>query len=234
MTQRFWTLNEIRTKIKRDLDLEAELFVRPEELDDYINEGVDICESTIHNLYEDYFLAEAFIDLVQGQRDFALPTNMYADKIRQLVYDSGNGGTIYQVPRLRSKDYLELERLSLNYDTTDFYRYYLLNSTQGSGPILRLIPAARETAPQRLVIHYIRNANRLVDDDDVCDIPEFVYFVIQYAKMRIYEKEKDPAYMEAAAKLEKLEQRMNDTLMNRHPDGNTTMEMDLGFYEESS
>ena len=86
--RKYWTLSEIKAKIKRDLDLEAEDFVRDTELNDLINEAIDEAEAEVHSLYEDYFLTREVVTLVAGQEEYELPTNIYGHKIRRVVYNN--------------------------------------------------------------------------------------------------------------------------------------------------
>ena len=53
--RKYWTLGQIKAKVKRDLDIESEVFIQPDELIEYINDAIDEAESEIHSLYEDYF-----------------------------------------------------------------------------------------------------------------------------------------------------------------------------------
>ena len=81
---------------------------------------------------------------------------------------------------------------------------------------------------------YIRNANRLVSDTDICDIPEFVHFVIAYTKLRCLEKERDPGVGYWENQVEKQRRLMIDTLTNMIPDMDNRMEPDMTSYEEIS
>ena len=68
----FFTLGQIRTKLKQDLDLEQEQFVTASELTGYINEAIDDAEAIIHGLYRDYFLTQENLSLVNGTKEYAL------------------------------------------------------------------------------------------------------------------------------------------------------------------
>ncbi len=227
---RYWTWAEIRTKIEEDLDLEDEDFVRPNELLAYANEAIDEAEAEIHSIYEDYFLARGVLTLVQNEDEIDMPTDIYANKVRRLVYD--NGSKVYEIERL--KDWRKFEEYSVqkNYGAGDTYAYFPVNSTPGSPQIL-LVPKARESGAVGY-IWYLRNANRLVDDDDICDIPEFVSFILQHMKVRIYEKEGHPNIDKAMADLEQQRSQMTSTLTAMVPDANNELEMDTSSYEEMS
>jgi hypothetical protein len=227
---KFYTWSEIRTKIEQDLDLEDEVFVRPAELLSYTNEAIDEAEAEIHGLYEDYFLSRSNISLVSGTDEYALPTNIYAHKIRRLVYD--NGGRVYTIERVKDWNKFEEYSIQSNYGTGEIYRYFLLNSTPGEPKIL-LLPKAIETG-SFVKIWYLRNANRLEEDTDICDIPEFINFVFQYVKVRVYEKEGHANLPKAIQDLEQQRQQMTSTLASMVPDASNEIEADLSAYEEMS
>lgn len=226
------TYGQIRIKVEKDLDLEDELFIQDDEMLDYANEAIDEAEAEIHAIYEDYFLTYSTISLVNGQEEYDLPTDMYANKIRGIVYN--NGSTIYNIPELRHSAKFELIELSKEYTTTDFYKYMIINRTAGANPKMLLVPQAREDGTDRLKIWYLRQANRMVDDTTVCDIPEFAQFVIQYMKVRCYEKEGHPNMGMAARALEMQRRLMVDTLSNMIPDADNQVEMDLSHYDDMS
>jgi hypothetical protein len=223
---RSWSYSEIKSKVEDDLDIKDELFITTDELMGYCNEAIDEAEAEIQGIYEDYFLTSESIDLVSGTSEYALPTDIYANKIRALIYS--NGSTIYPVKRLKgSKEFVTLPLVQ----SGDDYRYILKN-TAGTGPRLVLYPASRETSSSVLTIWYIRNAARITDDSDTCDIPEFANFIMQYMKVRCYEKEGHPNLDFAVAALEKQRKLMVDTLTGMVPDGDDEVERDLSFYEE--
>lgn len=226
--RKYWTLSQIRTKINRDLDLEAENFVRTEEMTDYINEGIDEAEAEIHSLYEDYFLSRATVTLVAGQEEYSLPADIYAQKIRRVVYN--NTSSIYKIKR--SGDWKKFEKYAIaeTFETSDIYEYFILNESAGT-PKLLLVPKSRDTGPY-MTIWYIRQANRLENADDVCDIPEFVNFVMQYVKARVYEKEVHPNAGQARVDLEHQRRLMQGTLTAAQPDAENNIELDMSSYEE--
>ncbi len=226
------TLATIRAKIEQDLDLEEELFIPQNEILGYINEAIDEAEANIHTLYEDYFLTSANLALVNGTSDYALPTNIYANKIRGVQY--ANGSTIYKIRQLRDNERFESAALINLSQASDFYRYLLLNNSASAGITLRLFPPARETSATNVTIWYLRNANTLSVDADKCDIPEFVNFIYQYVKVRCYEKEGHPNLGVALTRLDQQKQLMVETLTSMVPDGDSTIEQDHTYYQEHS
>jgi hypothetical protein len=229
---KFWTWAEIKAKVESDLDLQDEDFIRKDsnydELLGYANEAIDEAESEIHTIYEDYFLSKTPITLVVDQEEYSMPTDIYAHKIRRVVYD--NSGRVYDLQRIRDWKKFEEYSVQKNYGTGESYSYFITNSTPGEPKIL-LVPKSRE-AGANVVLWYLRQANRLEVDADVCDIPEFVHFVIQFMKVRVYEKEGHPNLPTALSILEQQRKQMTDTLTGMVPDDNNTIEADLSHYEE--
>lgn len=224
---RFWTFGEIKTKILRDLDLEGETFIQPDELLGYANEAIDEVERQIHTLYEDYFVTRSTITLVPGQEEYAIPADIYGLKIRQIIYRNGN-----QVWKLnRSKNWHKFgmyETEKANTTGTQEYSYFILNSVAGSPKIL-LSPTPTE-AGAFIQVWYLRNANEMVDDTSVCDIPEAVNYVMAYIKMKCMEKELHPNLQKA---MQDVEMQKADTLQaldEMYADNENNIEPDYSLY----
>lgn len=228
----YFTHATIKAKVQRALDLEDEIFITPTELLDYHNEAIDECEAEIHTLYEDYFLSNAAISLVSGTQDYDLPSDIFANKIRAIIYH--NGATIYPVKKLKSRDMFAQLEVQEQYNTTDWYKYLIINNAAQSAPQIRLTPSPNETTSNALQIYYIRNANKMTEDASICDIPEFSMFIYNYMKMKCYEKEGHPNLQMAVQIVEHQRNLMRDTLSRMAADGDTEIEADLTFYEEST
>lgn len=224
------TLAQIRSEIKRACDIEEEDFTSDTEILDYINEAIDEAESEIHNLCEDYFLTSASLALVSGTSSYSLPTDIYADKVRAIIYS--NGSTVYPIKRIR--DMGKFEKLSeiSAFGSAMEYQYVLQNASATAGVKVVFYPASRETSSSNATIWYIRNANALSADADKCDIPEAYRFVVQYVKVRIYEKEGNPNLPFAEKRLMDFRKQMISTLANRVPDNDDTVLGDFSHYEE--
>jgi hypothetical protein len=231
---KYWTLAEIRNKVEQDLDLESEVFIQTGEMTNYINQAIDEAEAEIHSIYEDYFLTDYFIPLVAGEKLFDLPDNIYAHKIRKIIF-SNNSSKTYTVARVPEKDKFSDVALTERFESTEFYRYFIYNAIPGQ-PKIYTVPKIRESDanPARMRMWYLRNANRLNLETDICDIPEFVHFVISYAKLRCLEKEGHPNMMYWASQVERQRRLMVDTLTNMVPDGETMIEPEMSYYDELS
>lgn len=226
---RYWTWSEIKTKVEEDLDLQDETFIQPDELLGYANEAIKEAESEIHKLYEDYFLSSSPITLVSGTSEYAYPSNVYAMKIRRIIYQ--NGALIYRLDRIRNwQKFEKLTIMNMYQGGSGNYGWMTVNRTAGEPKII-LAPVPLENG-QFLTVWYIRTANELVEDTDICDIPEFVYFVMQYMKVRCYEKEGHPNLPNAVAMLEAQREQMLSTLQDQTPDAADEIEADMSYYEE--
>lgn len=235
----YWTYRQIREKLEDNLDLKAEQFVSPNELLGYVNEGIDVVEARIHDLAidSDYFLTKRSYDLVQGERYIDLPDNIYAHKIKSLIYEVSN--LVYKVRRFRGEDVFEEIAEAERYErSSDYYRYILVNDNSDGGvtprPQIMIVPRARETIQGALTLWYVRDAQRMADDDSVCDIPEFVHYVINYARLMVYYKESHPNIPIAEAKLEESRLLMEQTLAVMVPDKDNRVVPDLSAYEEAN
>lgn len=226
---KYWTWSEIREKIEQECDLEDEDFVRREELLAYCNEAIDEAEAEIHTLYEDYFLKYQNVAVSANDEEFDLPADIYAHKIRRLIFKESGGTTTYTVNRIKDWKKFEEKAVADTQVTTDLYQYILVNATAGS-PKITLVPKSRESGT--LVIWYLRNANRLVNDSDICDIPEFINFIFSHMKVKVFGKEGHPGYQQALERLETERQRMTGVLQQMVPDADNDLEMDTSYYTD--
>ncbi len=228
---KLWTLEEIKTKIEQDLDLEGEDFIQDTEMLGYINEAIDEAEAEIHTIYEDYFLTRAFVSVTAGTNSYVLPDNIYAQKIRKIMYRDGS--RIYPIARIAQMAMFEDIEVDEQYGgNSSEYRYYLMNDAANDGTRLCFSPPMQDTGAEIVRMYYLRNANRLAVSADRCDIPEAVGFVIAYAKWKCVAKEDPQRAMLEEGKTEKQRKSMIDTLTNRVPDNDTLIEMDTSAYED--
>lgn len=223
------TYEDIRDKILREHDLEDETFIGEDELLGYYNDAVDEAEAEIHGIYEDYFLASANLELEVDVELYSLPSDIYANKIRRVIYQ--NGSLTYEVKRLRDwKKFINKADADL-YATDRYYGYFLKNNSIEDGVQLLLVPKSREDSETNVTIWYIRNATRATDETSKCDIPEFLNFIYAHMRCSIRRKEfngdvpqTDLLALEAQRKL------MVDTLTAMVPDDQTEIEQDLSHY----
>lgn len=230
---RRWTLGEARAKVLRDMDMTDELFVTPDEILGYFNEAIDEAEAEIMKIHEDYFLTNTQPTLISGTASYDLPDDIYAQKIRALIYQSGD--RIYQAHRIRNfNKFLNITEADYNPNSTQEYQFYIKNPDITTGYQLVLSPPAQEDGTP-LTLWYIRNASRVVDDEDIIDIPEFANFVMTYVKAMCAAKENGgdmpPVW---ASRVQQQREMMVSTLTGMVPDDEDTVDGDFSHYMEHS
>lgn len=231
----FKTLVQLKSKIERDLDLEAEEFIQPEEMVEYINDAIAMAEAQIVKLglRDKYFLTRAKVSIVEGQEDYDLPVNIYANKIVKIIYE--NGATLYTMKPIDAKEMFEDIQFLNKYVTTEFYRYLIRHDTPGVEK-LQIVPKGRLSVVDAMTIWFYRDSNKLEDDADICDLPEICYqFIYQSVRTRVYEKEKGQAWQVAKEDLAVINNLMIDTLTQQIVDADLTeVEKDMDIYGEHS
>lgn len=223
--------SEIEAKVRSDLGLEQEDFISTDEMRGYCNEAINKAESLIHTTYEDYFLTYQMYSVIDGQAEYDMPTNIYANKVRGLIFlQQQNPYTIKRYNDMR-KQFEELEQ-DLVFENDRYFRYFLNNRGAADGIKLTLVPTPSQSEPNSIKMWYLRNANKMIDETSLCDIPEFVEYIYQYMKMRCYEKEGSPLLASAIGVLAELKEDMVSTLNDMTPDGDNEIEMDTSIYWE--
>lgn len=234
------TFQSIFEEIQTAGDIEAEELVSEAETVLFINEAIDLIEAEIHklNVEDDYFLVSTPVSLVAGTSEYALPSDIYASKIRGIVYKDGNNRT-YQVKRLRGRNVFERAiNSNINVSNTEWYSYLLMNnvSATGDGRKMKFYPTPYETG-SLLTMWYVRNAASCPGDQatrttNVCDIPEFYSIIVAYAKMKIFQKELNPQADIATTEFQMKLQSMKETLASMVEDTDNLVDMDFSFYGE--
>ena len=228
---KYWTWLEIKDKVQRDLDLEGETFINETELLGYANEAVDEVERQIHTLYEDYFLTRSTITLANGTDTYDLPSDIYAMKIRSVMYRRNSD--VYKISRMR--DWRKIEEYEVSKSGTHSsvrYGWFILNSTAGT-PQIVFTPTPTESGTY-IQLWYLRNANEIINDASILDIPEAANYVMQYIKTRCYEKESHPMVQKAVMDLQMEKDTTMATLAGMAPDNENEIEADLSVYNEMS
>jgi hypothetical protein len=222
-----------KAKVQADLDLEDEEFIQDSELMGYFNDAIREAEAEIHTLYEDYFLTNSSLALVNGTSLYALPTGIYATKIRAVIYK--NESLIYEIRRMRTARKF-LDRALLIYaNPTDEYKYITINSSIAAGTKIELTPASKETSSTNVTIWYLREVVEVTANSSVIDIPEFINFIYAVVKGKCKQKENAGEMPpDARAEIEQQRSMMTSTLSAKIPDDDNEVVKDVSFYQESS
>lgn len=171
-----WTYAEAKAKLEVDFDLEDETFVQPDELAGYFNDALTEAEAEIITINEDYLKSKYYLPLVQGTSVYALPSNIYANKIRKIMYASSS--IIYEVVRYRGRSKFSDMAFTDQFGVNDDYRYDLINDNPGQAQ-LELHPTSRDTAVLSgtivapMIMSFIRNCARIPLIGEFCN-PEVI------------------------------------------------------------
>ncbi len=218
------TLTQLLSEIQEDLNLKGGSSVTPALITVEINRAIKDAESMIHNLYEDYFFNIAPLTLVSGASLISMPTDIFAMKIRRIMYDDGSRN--YPINRIRDINMIP------QIDATEDYRYLPVNDAT-TGIKIKLYPPSRESSATNVNVYYIRKAKQLSIGADILDIPEFSNYILANAKNRLMDFEPlHPLKTEIEKELGVQTQLMIQTLSNKIPDDKTDLRPDMGFYDE--
>ena len=226
-----------KAKVLRDLDLEDEVFIQSQEMLDYFNEALREACAEVLAIYEDYFLDKEYLALTQGQSEYDLPTGIYANKIRAIIYDqNGQGTLVYEIKRIRDSKRFLSRSLLRSSQITDYYQYIITNNS-ASGRKIELSPSSRETSSQNVTVWFIRNVDPIVDTTDYVDkdIPESLNFIYAFVKGKCKQKEAGGEMPpDALREIEQQRKLLVETLTTMVPDDDNKVEMDTSFYDEMS
>lgn len=225
-----WTLTQIKGFIQEKLDLQDEVMITATELTDYINQAIGEAAQEVIKINEDYFLDYADLALVSGTEEYTVPTGIFANKIRSMIYR--NGTDRYEITRIRDwKKFL----IKVENDVSGaalLYQYFIVNKASGGEKIV-LSPPSRETSMTNVKVWYIRDPKILATGSDACDVPEGLNFVLQKTKELCLAKiNGGTAPTEAIAETKLQKDLFVSSLTERTPDNANEVEMDLSHYTE--
>jgi hypothetical protein len=142
------TYSALRLFVQNKLDLRDEDFIDDAEILEYTEEALKYCEAEVHKLgiEDQYFVAHAPITLVNGKFDYALPSNIYGNKILKALYSNGT----FTTPLKRVTDSRRFERSEdvrkYGTVTSGEYGYMLVNNDIRQGTRMRLYPTPTESS----------------------------------------------------------------------------------------
>lgn len=217
------TLADILERVQTELDLQDEDFIDQDELIGYIKNGVNQAKNIINTLYEDYFLAKPLtLTLVSGTDEYSLPSNIYAQKIRKVLYNDGSEKKV--IRRIKS-----LEETML-LENTDNYAYLITND-EATGLKITFYPSVT-TSGAFVKVWYLRSAKTLSALTDVLDLPEAEDYVVQFAKDKCKNKEAMTPDAPKSAALMEEERLLIEGLSTRQPDDDNEIEPNTQYLWE--
>jgi hypothetical protein len=230
----YLTFGDLSAQVQKELDIEAEEFIQPEELIGYFNSAIRIIEAEIVKLglREKYLQSEAYISTVSGQQDYDLPSDIIDTKIRKLVYRDGT--IVYTLLPLKGEESYEAEDVLNLYSSSEYYHYVVYKV--GTTYKLRLVPKAVKSVTNAIRIIYFKDLNRYTADSVECDVPEICYeYLLSYIRYRCYAKETHVNAAGEQGNLNSLLQLMRETLQGQVADPEVELiDQDLSHYGESS
>jgi len=219
-----YTWAELKAIIKSELDLDEETFVDADELRNYCNKAIDEGEQHVMLIYQDYFRKSSYLNVVAGEPNYALPGDIYANKIRHLQYNDGSNK--YRMTRIHPSETMFLQG-------NEDYKYDLEHKATAvdtdTGMDLVIYPTPRLSGTL-VRMWYIRNASRVVDDTTVIDLPESKNFIQAYIAREIALKEGSPYLQLRENELAKQIDLYKQTLDKMVPDDQELIEPDMSFY----
>lgn len=248
--KQYWSAAQIIDRVKDELDLQEETFIDDVELVRYCNAAIDRAEQQVIGIHKDYYLTSATLPLVSGTREYDLPADIYAHKIRRIIY--ANGSQVYTVRRIQDwKKFEEKAVEDINGSCTTL-RYFLVNRIPGF-PKIQFVPVPRETGGY-ITVWYLRQANRFDDsytgtfpnrtlatplDDatNILDVPEAFNYIVEFVKMKCDIKEKRSHGQNQAGDYPEVMVEFKEfigVIQEIVPDAENLIEADFSIYEEHS
>jgi hypothetical protein len=143
------TYGDIKSYVQNRLDLRDEAFITPIELLQYTEEALKYCEAEVHklNIEDQYFEAEHFIRLFNGKPDYNLPSNIYANKILRIVYQTASAA--YDMSRIsHRRRYVDSSNIDRYGDASgNDFRYRIVNNNPVDGTKVRFHPRPTFSTP---------------------------------------------------------------------------------------
>jgi hypothetical protein len=223
----------LKNEVLRETDTEGEEFVQPQEILDYFNDAIREALAHIQKLglEDDYFQKSVKLDLTVGLTELDLPADIYAAKIRGLIYATPS--LVYPIHRIKGKDKFEqIQNLLQTPGTNAYYQYDLENASPTTGFKIKLYPISYEAIPQAITLNYVRTVVPIVLDTDLVDIPEFYSFIKAFVMMKIFSKENSDKAVETKQLYEKEKQLMMETLAEMTPDYDNKIIGDYSIYTD--
>lgn len=229
------TYGDLKTEVLIETDTEGEEFIQAAEVLSYFQDAVNKAAAHIHKLgvEDDYFLTRTQYSLTNGQQTLDMPANIYATKIRGLIYSTTE--KTYQITKFKGAGRFSAMADVLQSPTQGaYYKFQIVNDSADDGFKIELYPYSQEDSTNCITMHYIREPATIVDDDSLVDIPQFYSFVKAFVKWKIYDKENSAKADDAKAEMEAEQNLMLETLAEMVPDYDSTIPADLSAYEEHS
>lgn len=245
---RVWNYGEALDKVCADMDLTNELFLTDDEKVGIFNDAIQDSAAEIYKLgvEDEYFTKQAPLAVAQNTDRVSLPADIYANKIRAIIFS--NGSEIYEVPRMRRRrKYIKMTEIE-QYASDAMYQYDIENPSVATGYQLVITPVPRGDviAPgggSAFTIHYVRevlyiplasSGSLAASRATKIDLPQFMTYIFAYVKAEFARKIPHPNLADFEAKAENQRVKMISSLTEQVPDDNTEVEPDMSHYWRST
>lgn len=206
-----WTLDKIIRKVQDDLELHAEIFTTPDDLQQFCYDAIDDAEETIIDCFSDFFLAFTDYNVTAGEGFLAIPDDIYELRIRGLYYDKNS---FNQASGTSLSNWYKIKKITLetmaNVDQNDLYQYRIVNNA--SGPVISMYPNIRNESEGRFRLWYIRQAIRPENGTDIIERGLRPQFLIAHMKVSVLVKENSDFLMVAKEELDKQKAKLINSL----------------------
>lgn len=233
--------SDLLEEIQEELDLEAEDFVQITEMVRYVNKGIKRGHAILMRLGmgDEYYKTRAYLALVSGTQNYALPTNCYSTKIKNIRY-RGNSQN-YEIKKLRGRRRFEdaTDRELFPTDGNSDYKYDILNDGTTNGAQIYFFPTPTETSSTNVQVWFTRQAELIpsdTDGTDLVDIPEELdQYLMEYVRWRVAAKESMGMAPQAKEDFMEFEKQFIETLTGEtQNDEGDQIDKDLSAYDEMS
>lgn len=214
------TIGDLKDKIKKFLDLEAEVYIKDEELCCWLDMAQNDAHSLINKLDSDYNTSCDEQTVVAKTAMVDLPEDIQGTKIKKIYWQQG-------------KKCCELRRIDSTCDlscdiTCGKPECWLFMNKKDEGKKIYLNPLPNADGIIR--IFYTRKSCPIDENtpDDTClEFDEMWGYMWAYVKKMVYEKEKNPMINLAIAELNQAEQKLEECLETQfNSDEDNTLELD--------
>lgn len=140
------TFATLKSDVFTELNLDNEVIIGDDEFMAIVNRAIDYCEGLIHKFRceDSYFEACAPLALTANYQDYALPSDIYANKIKKIICQKTDW--IYEIKRMKKLGrYIGAAYADLNLSSNHRYEYMIINNSPTVGPRLRIFPKPQET-----------------------------------------------------------------------------------------
>ena len=172
-------------------------------------------------MLQDYYLTEDIMSLVATTAAYAMPTGIYANKLRYVQFDDGTED--YKVEVLPIKNIP-------NVQTGDDFTYRLKRAV---AEVMKMTmyptPIANDTTS--VTRHFIRVPTVVTADISVIDLPDTT-LLYHMVKLYLMKKKGDPLLEVESGQTSYYQGLYRMNLAEMIPDSGVTMEEDVSHYEE--